>query len=60
MIIDEAIRDLKARIDGEFSIEGIDDCQDMKLGVEALKLLKWIRDGHIPAPDFLLPGETQE
>lgn len=58
--IDKAIRDLQARVDGEFSITGIDNCEDMKLGIEALiftrnvlKLMPIV----FPLP---LPGETKE
>lgn len=57
---EEAIERLQARIDGEFSIQGKDDCADMKLGIEALKGVKESRrlwgDRGVP----LLPGETKE
>ncbi len=44
MKLQEAIKDLRARVDGEFFIKGIDDCEDMKLGIEALKEIKWTSD----------------
>jgi len=37
MKVSEAIKDLQARVDGEFSIKGKDDCADMKLGIKALE-----------------------
>ena len=60
MKIEEAIRDLRARVDGEFYIKDVDNCEDMKLGIEALERLYKAR--HIPTPiDFsLLPGETDD
>lgn len=60
MNADKAIIDLQARVDGEFNIKGVDDCEDMNLGIEALKLIIWIRQGNIPAPDFRLPTETKD
>ena len=60
MIIDEAIVDLQARIDGEFSIKGVDDCKDMKLGIEALKRIKLGRDTPSGLSFTPLPGETEE
>ena len=60
MKLEEAIRDLKARVVGEFSIEGEDDCADMKLGIEALRFYakcKWVMNRYFGS---LLPGETEE
>ncbi len=59
MAIDEAIRDLQARVDGEFNIKGEDDCADMKLGIEALKLVKLHRRSDFCYEDTLLLGETE-
>ncbi|MBA7701822.1 hypothetical protein ES703_110569 [subsurface metagenome] len=58
--IDKAITDLQARIDGEFNIKGVDECEDMKLGVEALKRVKACRPVDLYAPEILLPGETRD
>lgn len=58
--IDKAIRDLQARVDGEFSIKGIDNCEDMKLGIEGLNYIERSRVfGQYPVNE-LLPGETKE
>lgn len=59
MNIDEAINDLQARIDGEFSIKGVDDCKDMKLGIEALKAIKLSREDHLVGRLAHLQGETE-
>ena len=60
MTLQDAIKDLQARIDGEFSIKGIDTCEDMKLGIEALKRLQDNRRD--PEFDHWIPllGETEE
>ena len=60
--IDKAIRDLQARVDGEFTLpfEGIDDCADMKLGIEALKLYKRAREQYPIIRPYWLPGETKD
>lgn len=60
MTADEAIRDLQARVDGEFSVKGVDDCADMKLGVEALKQIQELRSWSWYWREKLLPGETEE
>jgi len=60
MNINKAIRDLKARVDGEFSIEGEDDCADMKLGIEALKRIKNYRAYKYLAHTTDLKGETEK
>lgn len=58
--IDQAIRDLRARVKGEFSIKGIDDCADMKLGLEGLSYIERSRVfGNYPV-NRLLPGETEK
>ena len=58
--INRAIRDLQARVDGEFSIKGIDNCEDIKLGIEALKAWRRLKQGHQFTTASLLPGETEE
>jgi len=60
MTVDEAIRDLQDRIDGEFCIKDVDNCDDMKLGIEALKLVKVVRDSPYCPIHLDLPGETKE
>jgi hypothetical protein len=60
MTLDEAIRDLKDRVSGEFNIEGKDDCADMKLGIEALKLVREMRQPGVIVNIKLLPGETED
>ncbi len=35
-----------------------EDLPALKLGIEALKLIDWIRQGGIPTSSFLLPSET--
>lgn len=60
MTIDKAIIDLKARIDGEFCIRGVDNCEDMKLGIEALKLIQRERLLGLNPIETRLPGETGE
>lgn len=58
--IDQSIRDLQARVKGEFSIKGIDNCEDMKLGIESLSYIERSRVfGNYPV-NRLLPGETEE
>lgn len=57
--LEKAIRDLQARIDGEFSIKGVEDCADMKLGVEALKREEAHRQVSKCGLKYLLPGETR-
>jgi len=60
MTLDKAIRDLQARVDGEFSIKGKDDCEDMKLGIEAMKAIQRHRLDNMPAAFIVLKGETPE
>ena len=60
MKLEKAIRDLQARIDGEFFIKGKDDCADMKLGIEAMKCLQMVRRNYHSSASRLLPGETEE
>lgn len=57
MKIDKAIKDLQARVDGEFSIKGKDDCEDMKLGIEALKRITDQRRQYPEISSKPLPGE---
>lgn len=56
MNIPKAIRDLQARVDGEFSIKGVDDCSDMKLGIEALKRIEAWRNDNDEDLLWDLPG----
>ena len=58
--IEKAIRDLQARVDGEFCIKGVDNCEDMKLGIEALKRLQNYRTRVLVSGCRLLPGETKD
>lgn len=58
MQLTEAIEDLQARIDGEFNIKRVDHCEDMKLGIEALKRVEDSRRLDPLYPDTPLPGET--
>lgn len=58
--IDEAINNLKARVKGEFYIpmDVVDDCQDMKMGIEAMKKIKsWRTLFPNPTPT-ILKGEV--
>ena len=58
--IEKAIKDLQARVDGEFCIKGVDNCEDMKLGIEALKFRKGENEAGYLDLDDLLPGETKD
>ena len=60
MNIPDAIRDLQARVKGEFCIKGEDDCHDMKLGIEALR--REIQHRQMAKSEYiwLLPGETKD
>ncbi len=60
MKLSKAIKDLQARVDGEFSITGEDDCEDMKLGIEALQAIQRHRHDNMPAAFIVLKGETPE
>jgi hypothetical protein len=60
MTPDEAINRLQARVDGEFSIKGVDRCEDIRLGIEAIRVyIKSQAAGWYP-PGYKLPGETEE
>jgi hypothetical protein len=56
----EAIERLQARVDGELSIQGVDHCEDMKLGIEALKAVKESRRIWGDRGVGTLPGETEK
>lgn len=58
--IDKAIRDLQARVDGEFTLpfEGVDDCMDMKLGISALARVQQARKHYGTNIHSRLSGET--
>lgn len=60
MTIDKAITRLQQRIEGEFYIEGVDQCEDMKLGIEALKYFKMRQTRIHTINKIRLPGETEE
>lgn len=57
MKLSQAIKDLQARVDGEFAIKGEDDCKDMKLGIEAMKAIQRHRNDNMPAAYIVLKGE---
>lgn len=58
--IDEAIRDLRARIDGELCFKGVDKCEDIKLGIEALRREQHNRSFEQTSIKALLPGERKD
>ncbi|MBA7549683.1 hypothetical protein ES705_42175 [subsurface metagenome] len=60
MKLSKAIKDLQARVAGEFSIKGIDDCEDLKLAIEAMKAIQRHRHTNMPAAFIVLKGETPE
>lgn len=60
MNLQKATKDLQARIDGEFNIKGVDDCKDMKLGIEALEEIRRARVVSLFPENHQLPGETKE
>jgi len=60
MQIDEAIKRMKARIEGEFYDSDPENLDDMKLGIEALKREKEHRRYETYGIRLLLPGETEE
>jgi len=60
MKLAKAIKDLQARIDGEFNVGDVDNCEDMKLGIEAMELLERIRKNPTVNKYSTLPGETEE
>lgn len=59
LTLDETIDSLQARIDGELFIKGVDHCEDMKVGIEALKRVKANRKGPRVIVYKELPGETE-
>ncbi|GAI73920.1 unnamed protein product [marine sediment metagenome] len=60
MKLSKAIKDLQARVDGEFAIKGKDDCEDLKLAIEAMKAIQRHRHTNMPAAFIVLKGETPE
>ena len=60
MKIDEAIKRLRARVDGEFSASDPENIDDMKLGIKALERIRELRAlvPQMPLPP--LPGETKD
>ena len=58
--LDEAIEIMEIETGSRHEPSDKELFQAQMLGLEALKLIKWIREGHIPPPDFQLPGETKE
>lgn len=60
MTLEEAIRRTQARVDGEFSIKGVDKCEDLKLLIEAGKRIIECRLADHTIKEDLLLGETEE
>jgi hypothetical protein len=60
MTIDEAIEGLKTRLTPKGVIQFGEPDNDIKLGIEALKAWKFLREHSGMSYDALLPGETEE
>jgi hypothetical protein len=60
MTIDEAIKELQERADGESSNKATNYGEDILLGIEALKKIKEWRHYSNPYVKGLLSGETEE
>ena len=58
--IPKAIKDIQARIAGEFYIQGKDDFADLKMGIEAMKYIQYLREIGCPGIISQLPGESEE
>jgi len=60
MTIDDALKRMKARVEGKFYDSDPENLDDMKLGIEALEyVLKARRKISFTARSYL-PGETEE
>lgn len=59
MTLDEAIKRIQSRIDGECYDFDPEDLSDLKLGIEGLKGIKKIRKTLRPYVEALLPGEAE-
>lgn len=59
MTIDQAIERLQQRVEGEFFIDDPKNVDDMKLGIQALKRYRALRDAGASGTSALLPGETR-
>ncbi|MDO9334187.1 MAG: hypothetical protein Q7T57_06680 [Dehalococcoidales bacterium] len=60
MTIDQAIKRMESRVEGEFYDGDPENLDDMKLGIEALKFYKQIRTPPYISTKFPLHGETEE
>ena len=60
MTIDEAIKRLQSRLSG-YPFEGASrNMDDLKLGMEALKRVKWAQSNDLRLGAEDLPGQTEE
>lgn len=60
MTIDEAIKFLENYPAGLSPDSSIPFTKAIRLGIEALKQIKWLHESHVLHDDELLPGETTE
>jgi len=58
--IEKAIKDLQSRVNRLYHIQTGDKCEDMLLGLEALKDKQQSRGALRPGFYILLPAETEE
>ena len=60
MTIDEANEILKEHVDWCDPVKEVDTYDALKLGIEALKEVKWLRECQAWNAHEVLPGETDE
>ena len=60
MTIDEAIKTQRLIVDYPKTPIGLNTLRAMKLGIEALKWIKWRREHYQQPPILPLQGETEE
>lgn len=58
--LEQAMERLQMRTDGEFYTNGKDKCEDMKLGIEALKWVRRYRPRNKVDKWSLLAGESEK
>jgi len=59
MKLAKAIKTMQERVDGVFPDGFPENEDDMRLGIEALQVIKWLEDCQILKGVKLLPGETK-
>jgi len=60
MTIDEAIEILEGEVTYRDCFDNTDRYHALKLGIEALKRVKLVRESPLGSWEYLLPGETEK